>query len=73
MDPETVDANDAQAPAPGPPAPAPAPPAKKACDECGSTELSITPVPGLWLQYWCDACDHWWWETQDGHPITPAS
>ena len=65
MDPETVDANDPQAPA--------AAPAKKACGECGSTELSITPVPGLWLQYWCDSCDHWWWETQDGQPITPAS
>ena len=67
MEPEIVDAN-------GPRAGAPAPAdTKKACPECGSTDLSITPVPGLWLQYWCDACDHWWWETQDGSPITPAS
>jgi hypothetical protein len=41
------------------------------CEKCGSTKLSITPVPGLWLQYWCDSCDHWWWETRDGQPIKP--
>lgn len=44
---------------------------KRSCEKCGSTNLSITPVPGLWLQYWCDSCDHWWWETRDGQPLRP--
>ena len=43
----------------------------RVCEKCGSGDLSITPVPGLWLQYWCDSCDHWWWETRDGSRINP--
>ena len=44
----------------------------RSCDSCGSTAVSITPVPGHWLQYSCDDCDHWWWETEDGKPIQPS-
>ena len=43
---------------------------KRVCDKCGSGDLSITPVPGFWLQYWCDSCDNWWWETREGKRLT---
>ena len=30
------------------------------CEECKSSKVSITPIPGMWLQYWCNDCDNSW-------------
>ncbi|HWL66716.1 MAG TPA: hypothetical protein VNP73_12135 [Actinomycetota bacterium] len=40
------------------------------CPDCDSKDISITPVPGLWVQYWCNDCDHFWWERSDVAPET---
>ncbi len=43
------------------------------CEECGSHDVSITPVPGLWLQYWCNKCEYWWWEDSTGRKAPPQA
>ena len=47
------------------------------CPDCESTDISIIPVPGLWIQYWCNGCDHFWWERSDvaapTAPVPPES
>ena len=46
------------------------------CPECESRDISITPVPGLWIQYWCNSCEHFWWERSNvtkGEKVPPKN
>jgi hypothetical protein len=43
------------------------------CDRCGARDISVIPIPGQWLQFWCESCNNSWWEREDGSSRRPPA
>ena len=39
----------------------------RSCEKCAGDSIDVNPVPGKMLQFWCNKCNHMWFETHQTH------
>jgi hypothetical protein len=48
-----------------PKSPAPLRVDQRACAKCSGTDIDVNPAPGKSLQFWCNGCNHLWFEKHE--------